>query len=166
MQGPAGCLYLSGGIPYAPVRQRPSSGRTCSFRGTPWNISAIDEAHSVASQPAPVSTGRGEALSRRTALLGLATATVLCPQFVPAANASEQQQSTRGALLTSSEAYAALDYSLPGPLTAALLPKLEHTCTRCFPACLGNRCMLSLDVVYPKGGKIHGKTMYKYLLHS
>ncbi|KAK9908726.1 hypothetical protein WJX75_001965 [Coccomyxa subellipsoidea] len=49
-----------------------------------------------------------------------------------------------------------MDYSLPGPLTAALLPKLEHTCTRCFPACLGNRCMLSLDVVYPKGGKTHG----------
>jgi hypothetical protein len=49
-----------------------------------------------------------------------------------------------------------LDYSLPGPLSAAPFPELEHTCSRCFPACLGNRCMLRLEVVYPKDGKLHG----------
>lgn len=37
-----------------------------------------------------------------------------------------------------------------GPLLPLDLPKLEHTCTSCFPACVGDKCLLSIDVTYPK----------------
>ena len=31
------------------------------------------------------------------------------------------------------------------------LPRLEHTCTKLFPSCIGNQCLLRIDVVYPRG---------------
>ncbi len=31
------------------------------------------------------------------------------------------------------------------------LPRLEHTCSSLFPRCIGNQCLLRIDVVYPKG---------------
>ncbi|KAI8470431.1 MAG: Alpha/Beta hydrolase protein [Monoraphidium minutum] len=43
-------------------------------------------------------------------------------------------------------------YAGPGPLTALSLPRLEHTCTSCFPACVGDKCLVSVEVTYPKGG--------------
>ena len=42
------------------------------------------------------------------------------------------------------------DYSLPGPFTPATLPRLEHTCSTCFPACTGTSCLVRVDVLYPK----------------
>lgn len=48
------------------------------------------------------------------------------------------------------------DYSRPGPLQPARLPRLEHTCARCFPACTTNKCLLRLDVWYPKNGASQG----------
>jgi hypothetical protein len=30
------------------------------------------------------------------------------------------------------------------------LPRLEHICTSCFPACVGDKCLLSIEVTYPK----------------
>lgn len=42
------------------------------------------------------------------------------------------------------------DYSLPGPFTPAALPRLEHTCSTCFPACTGTSCLVKVDVLYPK----------------
>ena len=44
------------------------------------------------------------------------------------------------------------DYAGPGPLRVAQLPRLEHTCDVLFPACTGGRCLLRLDVFYPRGG--------------
>eukprot|EP00775_Hariotina_reticulata_P003057 gene3058-3338_t len=43
-----------------------------------------------------------------------------------------------------------------GPLTPLELPRLEHTCAVCFPACVGDKCLLSLSVTYPKGGSVLG----------
>lgn len=42
------------------------------------------------------------------------------------------------------------DYSQQGPLEVVRLPRLEHTCTSCFPACVGTNCIIRLDVHYPK----------------
>ncbi|EFJ45537.1 hypothetical protein VOLCADRAFT_94311 [Volvox carteri f. nagariensis] len=44
------------------------------------------------------------------------------------------------------------DYSRGGPLGVARLPRLEHTCSSCFPACVNGSCTLRVEVVYPKGG--------------
>lgn len=49
------------------------------------------------------------------------------------------------------------DYTAQGPLTVQRLPKLEHTCIRCFPACQINKCLLRVDVWYPKGGPAIGQ---------
>ena len=82
--------------------------------------------------------------------------------------------------------FSVLDYAAPaGPLQTAPFPELEHTCSRCFPACLvgimlplmhvhiqvqpwsltemwvqGNRCMLRLEVVFPKNGRALGVALH------
>ncbi len=40
----------------------------------------------------------------------------------------------------------------PGPLAVARLPRREHTCASCFPACVNGTCTVRVDVVYPKVG--------------
>lgn len=42
------------------------------------------------------------------------------------------------------------DYTAPGPFQPARLPRLEHTCSSCFPQCVGDKCRLRIDVTYPK----------------
>ncbi|KXZ49772.1 hypothetical protein GPECTOR_19g223 [Gonium pectorale] len=44
------------------------------------------------------------------------------------------------------------DYGGPGPLAVARLPRREHTCASCFPACVNASCTMRLEVLYPKGG--------------
>ena len=48
------------------------------------------------------------------------------------------------------------DYTRPGPLQPTRLPRLEHCCAKCFPACQINGCLLRVDVWYPKGGAAFG----------
>ncbi|GAX79658.1 hypothetical protein CEUSTIGMA_g7099.t1 [Chlamydomonas eustigma] len=48
------------------------------------------------------------------------------------------------------------DWSGPGPLKVAHLPRLEHTCTSCFPACIGTSCLVRANFIYPKGGRLLG----------
>ncbi|PRW56471.1 alpha beta-hydrolase isoform A [Chlorella sorokiniana] len=48
------------------------------------------------------------------------------------------------------------NYARAGPFTPALGPPLEHTCDSCFPLCEGNRCMVRVQVVYPRGGTTVG----------
>jgi hypothetical protein len=46
---------------------------------------------------------------------------------------------------------ARLRYDGPGPFLPIQLPRLEHTCTPCFPAsCVGDRCLQSIFVTYPR----------------
>ena len=49
------------------------------------------------------------------------------------------------------------DYTAAGPLLSSAFPNLEHTCSRCFPACVGNRCMLRLAVFFPRDGRSKGE---------
>eukprot|EP00210_Caulerpa_lentillifera_P008006 g7645.t1 len=39
------------------------------------------------------------------------------------------------------------------PYQPQRLPKLEHTCTECFPLCVGDGCLIKLQVMYPKVSK-------------
>ena len=48
------------------------------------------------------------------------------------------------------EAATAVDYSKPGPFTAMRLPKLEHTASSAFPACVSSQCLLRITAFYPK----------------
>jgi len=48
------------------------------------------------------------------------------------------------------------DYTGPGPFQPARLPRLEHTCSSCFPQCVGDKCRLRIDVTYPKGAISQG----------
>lgn len=55
------------------------------------------------------------------------------------------------------------NYARPGPFSPARLPPLEHTCASCFPLCADNRCLVKLQIVYPRGGstvglKVGGRT--------
>ena len=50
------------------------------------------------------------------------------------------------------------DYTAPGPLRPMRGPRLEHTCTVCFPGCQTNACTLRISVWYPKGGGARGLT--------
>jgi hypothetical protein len=36
------------------------------------------------------------------------------------------------------------------------LPRLEHTCTDCFPKCTGDTCLLRIDVTFPRGAAAVG----------
>ena len=49
------------------------------------------------------------------------------------------------------------DYTSPGPFRVARLPRLEHTCHKLFPQCLGTQCLLRLDIFCPKGGSSFGE---------
>ncbi len=48
------------------------------------------------------------------------------------------------------------DYTSPGPFRVVRLPRLEHTCHKLFPQCLGTQCLLRIDVFCPKGGSSFG----------
>ena len=41
------------------------------------------------------------------------------------------------------------DYTVRGPYGVRRLPKLEHTCVSCFPRCVGDACLLSIDAYVP-----------------
>jgi len=54
-----------------------------------------------------------------------------------------------------------LPYSSLLPLCSLLLkvirlPRLEHTCSSCFPACIGTSCLIRADIRYPRGGSALG----------
>jgi hypothetical protein len=74
-----------------------------------------------------------------------------------AASVSPSLQAPAGGLGISSAHINLPDYTAPGPLAVQKLPKLEHTCIRCFPACQMNKCLLRVDVWYPKGGHAIGQ---------
>ena len=44
---------------------------------------------------------------------------------------------------------AAVPDTLRGPYRVRRLPKLEHTCVSCFPRCVGDACLLSIDAYVP-----------------
>ena len=113
----------------------------------------------------------GLELDRRTFGLAAASAAVLCSQPAAslqpacsqpaeaASSAEDTSHASEGSQVGPEgilERLTAPDYTASGPLSSSAFPNLEHTCSRCFPACLGNRCMLRLGVIFPRDGKSKG----------
>ena len=102
----------------------------------------------------------GLQIDRRTFGLAAASAAILCSQPAEAAsNAEDPSHASEGSQVgpeDTLEHLTAPDYTVDGPLSSSAFPNLEHTCSRCFPACLGNRCMLRLGVIFPRDGKSKG----------
>ena len=42
------------------------------------------------------------------------------------------------------------EYAIPGPYRVRVLPQLEHTCAKCFPACTGLSCLSRIKVYVPR----------------
>ena len=75
------------------------------------------------------------------------------PLPLPASSSSSATASTAAAASRPLQPVVAQpNYAAPGPFRPARLPTLEHLCTRCFPQCTADRCLLRINVVYPKGG--------------
>lgn len=47
-------------------------------------------------------------------------------------------------------------FSGPGPCTPLRLPHVEHTATSVYPRCVGNACIVKLDVYLPQGATRQG----------
>ena len=80
--------------------------------------------------------GRREALGTAAALTaGLLSA----PAFEARAEDDSEPSTSRHGV----------DYTASGPYGVKRLPKLEHTCVSCFPRCVGDACLLSIDAYVP-----------------
>ncbi|GIL66048.1 hypothetical protein Vafri_19596 [Volvox africanus] len=129
-------------------------------RGDPPGSSVV-----VGEAPQRCATGGGSGplVSRRCVLGAAAAVTAAAVASSPPRGALAGPVAAPGAALTIQrtpaqcrQAYAPFlvrpDYSGQGPLSVARLPRREHTCTSCFPACVNATCKMKVDVVYPKGG--------------
>lgn len=92
----------------------------------------------------------------RRSVLGAGLLAAIAPAAPPAARGAIGAPALPAASQRCCELLARLPrgtgYALPGPLTPLELPRLEHTCSACFPACVGSQCLLGIDVTLPKGG--------------
>jgi hypothetical protein len=97
---------------------------------------------------------------RRSSLIALASAAALCSRPAQASSSAGEDRDVPDEAPTGARdtlgRLAAPDYTAAGPLSSAAFPNLEHTCSRCFPACLGNRCMLRLGIIFPRDGRSKG----------
>lgn len=119
-----------------------------------------DDADILCTAGSSASAEQPPHLDRRSSLIALASAAALCSKPAQASSsteenghASDEAQTGAGGTL---ERLTAPDYTAAGPLSSSAFPNLEHTCSRCFPACLGNRCMLRLGVIFPRDGRSKG----------
>ena len=100
-------------------------------------------------------------IERRSWLVTLASAAAACSRPADAeASAEGAGHASQGSQLEpegSTERLTTPDYTAAGPLSSSAFPNLEHTCSRCFPACVGNRCMLRLGVIFPRDGRSKGR---------
>ena len=130
-------------VPRGRISSRGADARV-SRRGVP-AVSArardpgdTGEATSSSAPPAlPASgLGRREALGTAAALTaGLLSA----PAFEARAEDDSKPSTSRPSV----------DYTARGPYGVKRLPKLEHTCVSCFPRCVGDACLLSIDAYVP-----------------
>lgn len=156
------------------IKSHSSSGRNGEpIRVTQTRLSVYANArlwHPTTSRAAPdqlATCGKTQPVTRRDALLAVAGSSLSAGCLSSAAAvANAQRQGITGSSVSAPDGvtaedlhlagHALPDYTGDGPLAVVPFPELEHTCSRCFPACLGNRCMLRLEVVFPKNGKAHG----------
>lgn len=75
----------------------------------------------------------------------------------PATTIEQERVSSNASASSSSSLQHIPNYFEPGPFDVRRLPKLEHTASRIYPFCVGNRCMLRLSVLYPKAKGASGE---------
>ena len=100
----------------------------------------IGESPSTSSSAPPVLSA--SRLGRREAL-GTAVALTTGLLSAPASEARAVDDSEP------STSRPSVDYTARGPYGVKRLPKLEHTCVSCFPRCVGDACLLSIDAYVP-----------------
>jgi hypothetical protein len=128
---------------------RGRSGAQLARRGVPVRARAGDD---TAGESTSTSTSRfsftpgsappSSALGRREALGSVAalTAGLVCLTPPDARALVEEVASARPKVP---------DYTARGSYGVKRLPKLEHTCVSCFPRCVGDACLLSIDAYVP-----------------
>ncbi|CAK0746899.1 hypothetical protein CVIRNUC_001726 [Coccomyxa viridis] len=154
---------------YIPARQTPARKNRASCRKRSAEYQRSRQAEPRAADAASTCRRAGQAyvqqtaemcLDRRKSLLALASGLAFCSQPARATDLPEDpiHASEAGSLSPASavERLMMPDYTMAGPLSSSAFPNLEHTCSRCFPACIGNRCMLRLGVIFPKDGRSKG----------
>ena len=124
-------------------------GAQLARRGVPVRARAGDD---TAGESTSTSTSRfsltpgsappSSALGRREALGSVAalTAGLVCLTPPDARALVEEVASARPKVP---------DYTARGSYGVKRLPKLEHTCVSCFPRCVGDACLLSIDAYVP-----------------
>ena len=154
---------------HIPARQTPTRKNRASCRKRSAEHQRSRQAEPRAADAASTCRRAGQAygqqtaemcLDRRKSLLALASGLAFCSQPARATDLPEDpiHASEAGSLGPASavERLMMPDYTMAGPLSSSAFPNLEHTCSRCFPACIGNRCMLRLGVIFPKDGRSKG----------
>lgn len=120
-------------------------------------------AHAVCGRRRPARSQTMCHVHRRDMLAtgGAALGSILCiPQqgWTAAEALDDQQQGSDGNILP--------DYTKAGPFVPMRLPKLEHTASSAFPACLGNQCLLRVTALYPKAAGSGAKPPYPVAIFS
>ena len=134
--------------PPRPIGRRPGGGATTSrARGSSVaSARARDDAADRASRDAGErmrGESRARPMGRRDAIASAAALTSLVANIGPRAPLAFAEEPTpaRPVIIP--------DYTLRGPYGVRRLPKLEHTCVSCFPRCVGDACLLSIDAYVP-----------------
>ncbi|KAK9808325.1 hypothetical protein WJX73_001885 [Symbiochloris irregularis] len=92
----------------------------------------------------------GRTARRRDLIAGSLLQLVAVPSTALAQSSPPQAPPTEAASVPPQPTSAEADYTKDGPYQVHRLPRLEHTCAKCFPACTGSKCLLRLDIFYPK----------------
>ena len=100
---------------------------------------AVDSTSSCTSAPTPLLS---ESFGRREALGSVAALTAGLMTLTPGDARAVVEEAT-------TTARPVPDYTARGSYGVKRLPKLEHTCVSCFPRCVGDACLLSIDVYVP-----------------
>ena len=134
--------------PPRPIRRRPGGGATTS-RARDSSVAsarARDDAADRASRDACERLGgesRARPIGRRDAIASAAALTSLVANIGPRAPLAFAEEPIPARPVNIP------DYTVRGPYGVRRLPKLEHTCVSCFPRCVGDACLLSIDAYVP-----------------
>lgn len=134
--------------PPRPIRRRPGGGATTS-RARDSSVAsarARDDATDRASRDACERLGgesRARPIGRRDAIASAAALTSLVANIGPRAPLAFAEEPIPARPVNIP------DYTVRGPYGVRRLPKLEHTCVSCFPRCVGDACLLSIDAYVP-----------------
>lgn len=113
------------------------------------NADEVSVADGEDGAPRDASRGGASCASRRSALTG-AMVTACAAVMGTGRGAEWAEASGFGEESESLKMTGAPDYALTGPYRVRVLPQLEHTCSKCFPACTGLSCLSRIKVYVPR----------------